>query len=95
MEDLKHEEHYQAKKQLTIPIRKKYERYSEELAVAVEEMENEEFDDMYDDIDIEIMNRGMSQTHKDEYGFFDPDRPEHRQYDIGQDMGLGQKSSTE
>ena len=63
-------EHYKAKKQLITPTRKKYERYNEELEVAVEEMANEEFDDMYDDIDTEIMNRGMSQADKDQYGFF-------------------------
>ena len=75
--------------QLITAIRKKYERYNEELEVAVEEMENEEFGNMYDDIDTEIMNRGMSQADKDQYGVFDPDRPEeHRQYDIGQDMDL-------
>ena len=37
MEDLKHEEHYKAKNQLIAPIRKKYEKYNEELEVAVEE----------------------------------------------------------
>ena len=94
MEDLKHEEHYKTKKQLIASVRKKYEKYNE-LEAVVEEMENEEFDDMYDDIDAEIKNRGMSQADKDEYGFFDPDRPEeHRQYDIGHDMGMGQKYTT-
>ena len=39
-----------------------------------------------------MIHRGMLEADKDEYGFFDPDRPEeHRQYDIGHDMGLGQK----
>ena len=46
-----YEEHYKAKKQLIVPIRKKYKKYNEELEAAVEEMENEEFDDIYDDID--------------------------------------------
>ena len=46
-----HEEHYKAKNQLIAPIRKKYEKYNDELEVAVEEIENEEFDDIYDDID--------------------------------------------
>ena len=92
-----YEEHYKAKSQLIGPIRKKYEKYNEELEVAVEEIENEVFDDMYDDIDREIINRGMSQVDKDEYGIFDPDRPEeHRQYDIGHDIGLGlQRYTTE
>ena len=91
-----YEEHYKVKNQLIAPIRKKYEKYNEELEVAVEKIENEEFDDMYDDIDREIINRGMSQADKDEYGIFDSDRPEeHRQYDIGHDMGLEQKYTTE
>ena len=91
-----YEEHYKAKKQIIAPIRKKYEKYNEELEAAVEEMENEEFDDIYDDIDAEIKKRSMSQADKDEYGFFYPDRPEeHRTYDIRHDMGMGQKYTTE
>ena len=59
-------------------------------------MEKDQFDDTYDDIDVEVMNNEMSQSGRDDYGFFDPDRPqEHKQYDIGYDMGLGEKYATE
>ena len=38
----------------------------------------------------------MPQSDKDDYGFLDPDRPEEqRQYDIGHDMGMGEKYDTE
>ena len=38
----------------------------------------------------------MLESGKDDYGFFDPDRPqEHKQYDIGYDMGLGEKYTTQ
>ena len=35
-------------------------------------MEKDQFDDIYDDIDAEIMNNEMSQSGKDDYGFFLP-----------------------
>ena len=63
------------------------------MELAIEEVENTDLDDMYDDI---ILNSDMPQSDKDVCGFFDPDRPEEpRQYDIGHDMGMGEKNDTE
>ena len=91
-----YEEHYMAKKSLIAPMRKKYEKFNDSLELAIEEVENDGLDDMYDDMDAAILNSDMHQSNKDDYGFFDPDRPEEqRQYDIGHDMGLGEKYATE
>ena len=92
----KHEEHYIAKQSLIAPMRKKYEKFNDSLELAIEEVENADLDDMYDDMDAVLLNSGMPQSDKDDYGFFDPDRPEEqRQYDIGHDMGMGEKYATE
>ena len=46
--------------------------------------------------DAAILNSEIHQSDKDGYGFFDPDQPqEHRQYDIGNDMGLEEKYAIE
>ena len=83
-----YEEHYMAKK--SAPMRKKYEKFNDSLELAIEEVENDGLDDMYGDMD------DMPQSDKDDYGFFDPDRPEEQsQYVIGHDMGLGEKYATE
>ena len=66
------------------------------MELAIEEVENADLDDMYDDMDTAILNSDMPQSDKDDYGFFDPDRPEEqRQYDVGYDMGVGEKYATE
>ena len=66
------------------------------MELAIEEVENADLDDMYDDMDAAILNSDMPQSDKDDYGFFDPDRPEEqRHYDIGHDMGMGEKYATE
>ena len=50
---------------------------------------------MYD-MDAAILNSDTLQSDKDDCGFFDPDRPEEqRQYNIGHDMGMGEKYATE
>ena len=57
------------------------------MELAIEEVENDGLGDMYDDMDAAILNSDMPQSNKDDYGFFDPDRPEEqRQYDIGHDI---------
>ena len=77
-------------------MRKKYEKFNDSLELAIEEVENADFDDMYDDMDATILNSDMPQSDKDDYRFFDPDRPqEHRQYNIGHDMSVGEKYATE
>ena len=44
----------------------------------------------------DIDERRAVTTDADDYGFFYPDRPqEHRQYDIGYDMGLNVRYATE
>ena len=68
-----YEEHYMAKESLITPIRKKYEKYNDSLDLAIEEVEKDEFDNIYDDIDATILNNEMPQSGKDDYGFFDPD----------------------
>ena len=91
-----YEGHYMAKQSLIAPMRKKYEKFNDSLELAIEEAENADLDDMYDDMDVEILNNDMPQSDKDDYGFFDPDRPEEqRQYDIGHDMGMGETYDTE
>ena len=85
-----------AKQSLIAPIRKKYEKFNDSLELAIEEVENADLDDMYDDMDVAILNRDMPKSDKDDYGFSDPDRPEEqRQYDTGHDMGMGEKYDTE
>ena len=53
--------------------KKKYEKYKDSLDLAIEEVEKDQFDDMYNDIDTTILNNELSQSGKDDYGFFDPD----------------------
>ena len=90
-----HEEHHMAKQSLIAPIRKKYEKFNDSLELAIGEVGNADLDDMYD-MDAAILNSDMPQCDKGDYGFFDPDRPEEqRQYDIGHDMGMGEKYATE
>ena len=92
----KHEEHYMAKQSLIAPMRKKYQKFNDSLELAIEEVENADLDDMYDDMDAAILNSDIPQSDKENYGFFDPDSPEEqRQYDIGHDMGVGEKHATE
>ena len=57
-------------------MRKKYEKFNDSLELAIDEVENADLDVMYDDMDAAILNSDMSQSDKDDYGFFDPDRPE-------------------
>ena len=64
-------------------MRNKYEKFNDSFRLAIEEVENADFDYMYDDMDAAILNSDMPQSDKDDYGFFDQDRPEEqRQYDI-------------
>ena len=86
-----YEEHFMAKQSLIVPMRKKYEKLNDSSELAIEEVENADLDDMFDDMDTAILNSDMPQSDKDDYGFFDPDRPEEqRQYDIGHDIGVGE-----
>ena len=85
-----------AKQSLIAPMRKKYKKFNDSLELAIEEIENADLDDMCDDMDAAILNSDTPQSDKDDYGFFDPDRPEEqRQYDIGHGMGMGEKYATE
>ena len=68
-----YKEHYIAKESQIALIRKKYEKYNDALDLAIEEVEKDAFDDIYDDIDAAILNGEIPQSDKDEYGFFDPD----------------------
>ena len=91
-----YEEHYMAKQSLIASMRKKYENFNDSLELAIEEVENADLDDMYEDMDAAILNCDMPQCDKDDCGFFDTDRPEEqRQYDIGHDIGMGEKYATE
>ena len=84
-----YEEHFKTKKTLITPITKKYEQYNDVLEEAIEEIEQEEVEGVNDSEVEDINERHAFTTDADDYGLFDPDRPqEHRQYDIGYDMGL-------
>ena len=80
-----YEEHYRSKEHQIIHIRKKYEQFNNHLQEVIDEVD---FDNSTSD------DEGNSvETHelitRDDFGFFDPDRPKHHQYcDIGSDLGI-------
>ena len=80
-----YEEHYRSKELQIIHIRKKYEQFNNHLQEVIDEVD---FDNSTSD------DEGNSvETHelitRDDFGFFDPDRPKHHQYcDIGSDLGI-------
>ena len=89
-----YEAHYKIKHHLIEHTRRKYENYSDILDETIEQVENQELDEIYGDLETDLDKDGQSD--KDQYGFYDPDRPEkHRYYDIGQDLGLREKYITE
>ena len=87
-----YEEHYKVKEKQIVHIRKKYEQYNDHLQDALEEVEE---DGTNDDGDSEEVH-DSSIISRDEFGFFDPDRPEyHRQCDIAADLGITKNYMTE
>ena len=91
-----YEEHVKAKKTLITPVKKKYEQYNDVLEEAIEEVEQEELEGANDSEGDDIKEKHSYTVDTDDYGFFDPDRPQqHRQYDIGYDMGLNVRYTTD
>ena len=68
-----YEEEFKANERLLTIVRKKYEKHNEDLRGAIEEVENDELDTS--DRDTADSNHAVTED-KDDYGFFDPDRPE-------------------
>ena len=66
------EEQFKAIERLLTIVRKKYEKHNEDLEGAIEEVENGELD--MSDSDTTDSNHAVTED-KDDYGFFDPDRP--------------------
>ena len=81
-----YETHYKAKEEQIQPIRLKYERNNDVLEAAIEQISTEENELILHDNDTN-MHENIENT-GDEYGFFDPDRPEeHTKHDLAYDMG--------
>ena len=65
------------------------------LEEAIEEVEQEEIEGANDSEGDDIKEKHSYTIDMDDYGFFYPDRPQqHRQYDIGYDMGLNVRYAT-
>ena len=78
------------------PVRKKCEQHNDVLEEAIEEIVQEELEGVNDSEGENINERQAFTTYADDYGFFNLYRPqEHRQYDIGYDMGLNVRYTTE
>ena len=81
-----YEAHYKAKEKQIQPVRLKYEHNYDVLEAAIEEISAEENVFILNDNDTN-MHANIENT-TDEYGFFDPDRPEeHTKHDLANDMG--------
>ena len=61
---------------LITPVRKKHEQYNEALEEAIEEVEQVELESVNDNEGEDINESQAFTTDADNYGFFNPDRPQ-------------------
>ncbi|XP_033729556.1 uncharacterized protein LOC117318706, partial [Pecten maximus] len=91
-----HEEHYK-KNAETIQIKQKvYEHFTDELEQAKEHAEEDSFD--FDEVapnteHVEAEDADVGSSPSEDLIHFDPDSVQHKQFDIGPEIGLGSKTT--
>ncbi|XP_033746958.1 uncharacterized protein LOC117332184 [Pecten maximus] len=90
------EQHYNSKANIIKAKQKQYEHHYEELEQARQQAEGEieDFEEIAPNTEYTEAEDEIAGTHpSEEFIHFDPDTPHHRDYDIGPDIGLPEKTS--